>query len=588
MSKSKIQTTWDLKLFYKNPNDPQIEKDVVTLEQRYRSFARKYKYDDRYLKNSAALLKVMKDYEKLCSTPHRPSYYFSYRSVLNAGDVDAIKKGHLISDRLTKAANEIYFFEIKLGKIDPTIQKKFLKDQTLKRYHYWLHTLFKESKHHLSEIEEKLMSLKSKTSYGMWVEGVERVASKQEVTFGGKTLPISEALGQLQELPKKSRDSAYKAIKQKYKEIADFAEAELNAVVADKKINDDLRGYKEPYDAKLQYYEISPSTLKNLRTVVDKNIDISKKFYKLKAKMLNVKHLEYQDRHATIGSIGKKFTFEESHKILSSTLHDINPLYEDILTTFVKEGRIDVYPKKGKSGGAFCSHGVGVPTMVMLNHTNDINSLFTLAHEMGHAIHSERSKQQSSIYEGYSTAVAETASTFFETILFHTIFEELSVRDQKIALHNKIQDDIATIFRQIAFFNFEYDLHMSIRQNGFIEKEKISELLVQHMRWYFGPAVKLTRDDGLMFTHIPHFRSMFYVFTYAYGELISKALYKLYKEDNAYIDNIDTFLSAGSSKSPHDIFADIGIDTSKSKVFEDGMEEIELNLKKLEQLVAKK
>jgi oligoendopeptidase F len=250
----------------------------------------------------------------------------------------------------------------------------------------------------------------------------------------------------------------------------------------------------------------------------------------------------------------------------------------------LKNGQIDVFPKKGKTGGAYCSSSTGLPTLVLLNHISSMNSVMTVAHEMGHAIHSELSKTQPEIYQGYSTAVAEVASTLFENFAFDEVFETLSDKEKIIALHDRINDDISTIFRQIACFNFELELHKEIRAKGFVPKEEMAKLMNKHISSYVGGVMKLKENDGYFFVNWGHIRRFFYVYSYAYGQIISKALYAEYKKDKNFISKIEEFLKSGGSKSPYEIFKSIGIDTSKPEFFEAGLKQIEEDIKMLEKL----
>jgi oligoendopeptidase F len=157
-----------------------------------------------------------------------------------------------------------------------------------------------------------------------------------------------------------------------------------------------------------------------------------------------------------------RYTFSESLKLVRDAFGALDPKFCEIVDTYAHNGQLDVYPKRGKSGGAFCSHLHGLPTYILLNHVDTFNSFTTLAHEAGHGIHSELSAAQPVWYEGYSTAVAETASTFFEGIAFDHATKHLKGIERIKVLHDRIQNDISTIFRQIAFFNFELELLPSI------------------------------------------------------------------------------------------------------------------------------
>ncbi|MEQ1561327.1 MAG: M3 family metallopeptidase, partial [Nitrospira sp.] len=325
----------------------------------------------------------------------------------------------------------------------------------------------------------------------------------------------------------------------------------------------------------------------NLVDTVTKNFKVSQKFYEVKKKILGIDKMYYADRSASVGEIRKKISFEESYNILKDLFYSVDPKFGEILERFVSSGQVDAFPKVGKRGGAYCSGNFKSPTYVLLNHVDSPNSLSTFAHEMGHAIHTEFSKSQPVMYRGYSTSTAEVASTLFETFLFYDRFEKMTDEEKVVALHDKIQDDVATIFRQIACFNFETDMHNTVRQKGHVSSEEFALMMNKHMKSYIGD-LESTDKDGYFFVGWPHIRYFFYVYSYAFGQITSKALYEKYKEDKTYVEKIKKFLSAGGSMSPEDIFKSIGVDLTKPDFFKKGIESVERDIKLLEKLVGKK
>ncbi|HEY4500279.1 MAG TPA: M3 family metallopeptidase, partial [Candidatus Paceibacterota bacterium] len=163
----------------------------------------------------------------------------------------------------------------------------------------------------------------------------------------------------------------------------------------------------------------------------------------------------------------------------------------------------------------------------------------------------------------------------------------LSKKEKIIALGKRINDDIHTIFRQIACFNFENDLHVAIRREGGMSKTKIRALMNEHMSSYLGPIVHMREIDGNMFVSWSHIRHFFYVYSYAFGQLISRTLYARYKEDKTYLNKIKEFLSAGGSDTPENIFKSIGVDVTKPDFWEKGLKSIEKDIEKLEKLTEK-
>jgi len=582
----KIKTKWNLNLFYKSANDTQIKKDIEKIKKAFIFFEKKYIKKDDYLKEEDKLFQALLDYENLIKLDtDKPLLYFHYRKDLDGKDQEAEANLNKLINELTKYENKILFFLLKIGKIEKKFQKKFLSGKKLRKYNYFLEKIFEMSKYDLAEKEEKIINLKNMPSHSMWVSGVQRTLSKQNVKFRGKEISIGEAQNKVSGLNTIERRALQDKVLEKIKEISSFAESEINAIVLNKKIDDELRGFKNPYSATILGYENNEKSILDFANIVTKHFYISNRFYNLKKKILKLDYMRYADRGARIGKTTKKISFKEAYEILKSIFKSIDKEYADILDNMLKKGQIDAYPKIGKSDGAYASSSVNTPTMVLLNQTDDFKSLMTFAHEMGHAIHSELSKKnQIEIYTHYSISAAETASTFFEQAVFDAIFEKLNNKEKIVALHDKIQGDIDTIFRQIAEFNFEIELHNSIRQKGALSSEEIGSMLNKHMKMYLGPAFKLKELDGYFFIRWSHIRNFFYVYTYAYGQIISKIMYDRFKKNNNFGKQIKKFLSAGGSKSPDDIFKDIGIDTARHNFFKEGLISIEKDINKLEKV----
>ncbi len=582
--KNKIKYNWNLKLLYKNDKDPQIEKDIIETENICKNFNKKYSNKD--FSNKKELLKAVRDFEILTEkiSSSKPLWYFSLREDIESSNKYVNSQKIKIGNRLNKAINETLFFEIRLGQLDTKIQKELLKDEDFKDYKYFLERIFKDGKYKLSEKEEKLQNLLNQTSYDMWVDGNEKLIKNQTIDFNNEKIPISKAFNIISSENIEKRRELQKKINEKLKEIGFFAEAEINAVFNYKKIDDENRGFKNPYSSTVLAYENEEKNIENLVDLITKNFKISHRFYKLHKKILGIEKLKYEDRSVKIGDIEKNFSFEDSVKLICSSLEKFDPKYKDMFLSFIENGQVDINTKIGKYSGAYCSGRGQMPTFILLNHSDNIRSVETIAHEMGHGIHTELSKSQKVFYRGYCTSTAEVASTFFEQLLQEDLERTLSEKEKVVFLHNKILVDISTIFRQIAFFNFEKELHQEIRKSGYLSKEEISKILTKHFKSYLGNSFDIEDDDGLFFVTLSHIRSFFYVYSYAYGQIISKALLSKWKEDNSFKSKIEQFLKAGKSKSPEDIFKNIGIDTSKEEFFLKGLKSIEEDIRRLEKL----
>ncbi len=588
-TKTKIKTEWDVSAVYRSGIDPKIEKDITDLEIACTAFAKKYSTNNEYLTGDDILNEALTEYERISSLRGvmMPGIYFYFLVMLDTTNQKMTAQLNTIEQRTLKITNSILFFTLNLGKIPLAQQKLFMESKKLTHFHYWLTILFQKSKYMLAEGEEKILSQKSLTSYTLWTQGMQKMLGKLTINYKGKILPLPQAQNLLASATTKDRTLLQKKITEALKSVSDFAESEINAVVTDKKITDELRGYTHSYSATILGYQNNENAIINFAKTVTDHFPIAHAFHTIKAQMLKLKTLTYADRGASVGGSNKKYSFTDAYEILFKSFTKTDPEFGKILQDMAESGRIDVYPRKGKRGGAWCLSTVNAEPHILLNHVDTMGSVMTFGHEMGHAIHGTLSKQQTALYEDHTTSVAEVASTFFENIVFQEVFETLSEKEKVITLHDRIQDDVQTVFRQIACFNFETALHAAIRERGALPKEEIAKLMNTHMKAYLGPKFKLTDDDGYFFVSWGHIRYFFYVYSYAYAQLISKALYKKYKENPAYITEIKKFLSAGGSKSPEDIFKDIGIDTTKPEFFIDGLKSIQNDIDTLKKLLKK-
>ncbi|MEJ0002189.1 MAG: M3 family metallopeptidase [bacterium] len=581
----KMKTAWDLKLLYKSDSDPQIKKDLKKITDLCMAFEKKYK-GKAFTVSPQVLAKALNDYEKLHVEigGRKPWWYFTLKADLNSSDTNAVAQATKCEQIITEASNKKKFFFLEVAKIPASKQGAFLKHPSLAAFRYQLEQVFKHAKYNLSEGEEQLEDLLGQTSYTMWVDGQQKLLNQQTIEFKGKKMPVPEALGIGASLEKNDRHALHAKLMTMLKSISHGAEGELNAIVNFKKVMDDRRGYAKPYSSTILGYENDEKAIESFIALVTKNFKMAHRFYALQARLFKEKKLSVADRDVQLGTIKTKFDFETSVSMLRTVLGTIDDEYVGFLDTYLANGEIDVYPKKGKKAGAYCWGMPGLPTVLLLNHTDDIRSAETIAHEMGHAIHTEMSKRQPSQYRHYTTSTAEVASTFFEQTIEDEIKKRLTDREKIILLHNKIKGDITTIFRQVACFNFETELHNTIRKEGQVSKEKMAEMMRKHLQSYLGDAVDVTADDGYFFVFWPHIRTFFYVYSYAYAQLISKALYEKWRKDPAYAKKVKQFLLAGRSMSPEDIFKSIGIDTSKTSFFEAGLKGIERDIATLEKL----
>ena len=373
------------------------------------------------------------------------------------------------------------------------------------------------------------------------------------------------------------RDSAADAFNGILGKHVDAAEAELNSVLANKKVDDELRHVSRPDLMRHITDDIDSEVVDSLTKTVAERFDISCRYYRLKASLLKVKRLKYHERNIEYGTINTSYPYPQTVRLVRTVFRNLDDSFSSILDRFIENGQLDVYPRKGKVSGAFCAHLlISQPTYILLNHTGRLNDVLTLAHEMGHGINNELIKEkQNALNFGTPLSTAEVASTFMEDFVLREIVKEADDELRLSIMMMRLNDEVSTIFRQVACYRFEQELHQEFRQKGYLSKEEIGRLFQKHMAAYMGNAVEQSPGSENWWIYWSHIRSFFYVYSYASGLLISKSLQHSVRKDPAFIDKVRDFLSAGLSDSPKNIFKRLGVDISDEQFWNKGLDEVE-------------
>ncbi len=605
MAKTKPSTNWNFSALFKSDNDPRIEAAKKQVEAESYKFINKWNpstgsgqdYRDDYLNDPKILKQALDEYEhwdRNYNTDGDFGYYFWLRASQDQSDSKIKAINNQIQDFSTKISNDIQFFELRLAKVEPKIQELFLADDNLKDYTHFLENLFAQAKYLLSEAEEKVINLYSPMASSNWAKMRSTFiakATRKTLSEDGKVAEKSfeEIMSLLDSKQKKVRDAAAKAINSILAEFTEVAEAELNSILQTKKVNDELRGFKRPDAARHLSDDIDTKVVDALLAAVSGEFEIAKRYYRLKAKLLKVKKLKYHERNVEYGEINQKVKYPEAVAMVRNSLFKLDSELAEIFDSFVANGQIDVFPAKAKSGGAFCAHNlISQPTYILLNYTDNLRDISTLAHEVGHGINNELIRnKQNALNFGTPMATAEVASTFMEDFAMAELTTEVDPQTQLALNMGKLNDEISTIFRQVACYLFEQELHSEFRKAGYLAKEQIGKLFLKHMSAYMGDAVEQSTGSENWWVYWSHIRSSFYVYSYASGLLISKALQNSVRQDHKFIAKVKEFLSAGRSASPSEIFQKLDIDIADRNFWSNGLAEVDRLLTDTEELAQK-
>ena len=580
-----MSTTWNLKPLFSGDDDPRIEQKRKVLEQKSYEFISAWKDRTDYLEDPDVLRTALDRYEEWkrdCGADGDEGYYFWLRTQQDQNDPKLKAKYNKIEEFSKKIENDSQFFYLRIARIKPENQKKFLEHAALAKYRHFLERIFTESRYLLSEPEEKIMNLKAATSYSNWTKMTSAFLSKEErvvVMEDGsrKTAPFSQIVGLMNSKARPVRNTAAAAFNNILSRHIEVAENELNSVLQNKKIDDELRGTLRPDALRHLSDDIESEVVDSLLDAVANRFDIPQRYYALKAKLLRVKKLKYHDRNVEYGDVPGHYSYAKAVKLVYTVMSKLDGQFADIFAGFMKNGQIDAHPKKGKDSGAFCIHHlITQPTYILLNHTGKLHDVLTIAHELGHGINNELIRlKQHALDFGTPTSTAEVASTFMEDFVLEEILHKADDERRLAIMMQKVNDDVSSIFRQVACYRFEQELHHEFRNKGYLSKEQIGMLFKKNMAVYMGDSVEQSEGSENWWVYWSHIRYFFYVYSYAGGLLISKSLQNSVKKDPAFIGKVKEFLSAGLSDSPKNIFANLGVDITDRQFWNRGLDEVE-------------
>ncbi|HSG73801.1 MAG TPA: M3 family oligoendopeptidase, partial [Nitrosopumilaceae archaeon] len=386
----------------------------------------------------------------------------------------------------------------------------------------------------------------------------------------------------------KTREIAYKEILAKYFQSKGvLGEIYQNVVLNWKDEGVDIRGFESPISIRNIANDLDGSTVDSLLSVCKKNAPIFQKFFVQKAKMLGLKKLRRYDLYAPATSKikEKNYQYDKSVKLVLESLERFSPKLSAYAKEVFVKNHVDSAIRLGKRDGAFCSTlSPKITPFVLLNFAGKSKDVFTIAHEIGHAIHSKAASNKSILVSDAPLPLAETASTFSELLLYDNLSDKISDDEKKIMLSEKIDDLYATIMRQAFFTLFEVDAHKLIAQNTTVEQ--ISKIYLKNLKDEFGNSVNVSNDFAVEWSYIPHFyHTPFYCYAYSFGNLLALSLFQRYKKEGKdFVPLYINILAAGGSKKPEDLLNEYGIDIRSSRFWQDGFDYVREQVNQLSKL----
>ena len=582
---------WDLSDLYKGIDDPKITKDLNIYKKSAADFAKKYK--GKIAKLSAkGFVEMAKDCEARSVLGNKIGVFAYLSMVTQMKNAKAMTFYQNTSEKLNDYSKPVIFLSLEINKLPEAKINEWMKDKKAAYFKPWLSRIRMFKKYELSEEAEEILHEKSVTSGEGWERLYEETSARLKYTVDKKDYNDAEIAKLTLDKNAKIREKAGREIARVCTENAPLFTLNYNMIIKDKAIEDTKRGFKTPVASQNLANRVDDKAVEALAKEVRANYaNIAHRFYKLKAKWLGVKKLEYWDRNAPLPfENDNKYTWDEAVEIVLKAYSEFSPKLYDLAKDFFNKNSswIDVPPRDGKRSGAFA---MPLPEAyhpyLFLNFTGRQNDVLTLAHELGHGCHMRLSSKQGDLNDATPLTLAEVASVFAEMLTFQSLLRQAKSDKEKLCLiAGKVNDMINTAVRQIAFHFFETRVHDE-RRNGEVSQARLAQIWKEEMTASLGKYVNIDEVTENNWIQVGHFFwKPFYVYAYSFADCLVNSLYQVYQKGTVkdFADKYLHMLSLTGVKRYDEILKPFGLDAKDAKFWDFGLSLISSYIDELERL----
>jgi len=579
---------WSLDDLYPSGSSKEMERAIEDLKKKVEKFEA---YRAELTDNVAfdKFLVVIKDLEEITKLMQRIGGYAELWFTEDTQDQAAQTLVARMEQLSADLSNRILFFNLWWKALDDDSAEKLMKDSG--DYRYWLEEMRHFKPYTLSEPEEKVINIKDVTgsrALNMLYDAyTNRYMFKLEVDGKEKEMTRGELMSYVRRPDADLRARAYQALYRVYGNDGPILGQMYQTLTRDWR-NEliGLRGYPTPISARNLANDIPDEVVDTLLDVSQKNAGLFQRFFKLKARLLKMDKLRRYDIYAPVTSSSKEFAFGSAVELVLDSFEQFEPRFAQLAHKVISEKHVDSEVRKGKQSGAFCATITPELTpWVLTNYQGHSDDVATLAHELGHAIHSLLASDHSIFTQHACLPLAETASTFGEMMLVDRLLEEES--DQSVRrdlLFRQVDDSYATIMRQAFFALFEKQAH-EMTNNG-ASVDELSAAYFENLKTQFGDSLEIGEEFKWEWVSIPHiYHTPFYVYAYAFGQLLVLSLYSQFKQEgDAFKPRYINILSSGGSKAPVQILKEAGVDVYQAAFWQGGFDVVDGLIAQLENL----
>ena len=584
----KSEYKWAIEDLY--TSDAEWEKEYEELED----MIPKISSFQGHLGDSAkSLFEYMQMHDEMSKLLERVYVYANQRYHEDTGNATYQMLSDMASNLMVKVSSATSFATSEVLEIPVSRLEEFYKEEPgLLIYQRYFEIIFRKKPHILSKDEERILAEVGEVAEAS--SNIFTMFNNADIKFptildeNGKEVEITHARYSLylQSKDRRVREDAFHALYETYAKFKNTLAATFSSNLKSEHFYAKVRKYDSTLEMELDGSNIPLEVYYNLLDVVHENLPLLHRYMSIRKRVLGLSELHMYDLYVPmVSEVDMKISFEEAKDVVAKGLEPLGTAYQSILQDGYNNGWIDIYENEGKRSGAYSWGAYGTHPYVLLNYQENLNNVFTLAHEMGHAIHSYYSDEiQPYIYAGYKIFVAEVASTCNEALLMHHLLKTTTDKKERAYLINyQLEQFRTTLYRQAMFAEFEMITHKMVEENEPLTASSLCDIYHKLNETYFGEDAVIDSDLDMEWARIPHFYNSFYVYQYATGYSAAIALsQKILAEGEAAVKDYISFLQGGSSKDPIDLLKGAGVDmTTKEpvqaalKVFENLLDELE-------------
>ncbi|OUM86073.1 MAG: oligoendopeptidase F [Bacillus thermozeamaize] len=584
---------WKLEDIY--PSDEQWEQDFAEARAMVEKFSQ---YRGQVTASADKLLEAIRAYEQINQRLEKLYVYARMRS----DEDQTVTKYQAMSDRAqglsVQANSAMAFFVPEILSLDEQRLEQFFQERPdLRLYDFFLQEILREKPHRRTPEEEEIIAMAGELAQAP--TNIYSILNNAEIRFPtirdeqGQEVELTKArfLTFMESPDRRVRRDAFNAMYETYGSFRHTLAASLNAGVKQEIFFARVRRFGSALEAALHPDHVPVEVYHSLIDTIHEHLPLLHRYMELRKKLLKLDELHMYDLYVPlVENVEMKIPYEKALELVKEGLHPLGEEYQQLLEEAFASGWIDVYENRGKRGGAYSWGAYGTHPYVLLNYQENLDNVFTIAHEMGHALHSYYSdREQPYIYSQYTIFVAEVASTLNEALLMDYLMKRTEDPKQKMVLVNHYLEQFrGTVFRQVKFAEFEKIIHEKVEAGEALTADLLCEIYLDLNKTYYGPAMVVDEEIAVEWARIPHFYSNFYVYKYATGFSAAQALAnKILTEGAPAVARYLEFLKGGGSDTPINLLKRAGVDMTKPEPVREAMRTFGRLLDQLEELAEK-